>query len=270
MNDDILKRNAVNVTGTGPRTLVFGHGFGCDQQMWRFITPDLARDFRIVTFDYVGAGRSDFDAWDPQRYGSLVGYAQDVQDVCQALGLRDAVFIGHSISGMLGLMASLAEPGLFSKLVMIGSSPCFTNDPPYVGGFEHEDIASLLDLMERNLLSWANYLAPVAMGNPDQPQLSQELAASFCAGDPRIARRFAHLVFYADLRELLPRVAVPTLILQCAQDSIAPQEVGQYMHAHMPGSTLRLMRATGHCPHMSQPHETLHALRDYLGAAALR
>ncbi len=265
---DVLRRNNVSVMGDGSVTLLMAHGFGCDQQMWRFVAPELARDHRVVLFDYVGCGQSDVAAWHEQRYGSLKGYAQDVIDVCDALALRSVVFVGHSVSSMIGMLAAIERPELFDCLIMVGPSPRYINDPPhYVGGFEREDIDGLLDLMDRNMIGWANYLAPVVMQNDDRPELSAELASSFCAGDPAIGQRFARLVFFGDNRADLPKLTTPALILQCQDDAIAPREVGDYLHTHLPRSELVQMKATGHCPHMSHPQETLAEIRRYLGQA---
>jgi len=265
---DVLSRNNVKVLGTGTQPMLFAHGFGCDQNMWRYVAPAFEDDYRVVLFDYVGSGGSDLGAYDPQRYATLDGYAQDILDVCERLDLRDVVLVGHSVSSMVGVLAANREPERFSRLVMIGPSPRYLNDPPYVGGFEREDIEGLLDMMDRNYIGWANFLAPAIIKNPDRPELAQELTDSFCSTDPVIASRFAQATFFADNREDLDRVKVPALVLQCSDDMIAPTEVGEYVHRHLPGSTLRIMRATGHCPHMSHPDETIELMRDYLGAAA--
>ena len=264
---DVISRNNVKVFGSGTQAMLFAHGFGCDQNMWRYLTPAFEKDYKIVLFDYVGAGRSDLKAYDPARYSNLEGYAQDVLDVCDALKLEHVIYVGHSVSSVVGILASIMRPGLFERLVMVGPSPCYINDPPdYVGGFEREDIVGLLDLMDKNYIGWANYLAPAVMKNPDRPILAGELEESFCSTDPTIARRFAEATFFADNRDDLPKVSVPSLILQCSDDAIVPVEVGAYMHRHLPGSTLRVMKATGHCPHMSHPEETIQTIREYLAA----
>jgi len=265
--NDVLIRNNVKVSGRGTRPMLFAHGFGCDQQMWRFITPAFENDYRIVLFDYVGSGKSDLSAWDPQKYSTLDGYAQDVIDICEALDLRDTIFVGHSVSSMIGVLAANRAPERFSHLVMVGPSPRYINDVDYVGGFERADIEGLLDLMDRNYIGWANFLAPVIMKNDERPQLTEELRESFCSTDPKITRRFAETTFFADNRADLPRVSVPSLILQCSEDAIAPVEVGSYLHRTLPQSTLRMMKATGHCPHVSHPEETIEAITNYLSAA---
>lgn len=264
---DVVRRNNVTVSGSGTQPMLFAHGFGCDQNMWRHVAPAFERDYRCILFDYVGSGQSDVGAWSAGRYGTLDGYAQDVLDVVEALDLRDVVFVGHSVSGMVGVLAANRAPERFARLVLIGPSPRYVNDAPYVGGFERQDIDGLLEMMDHNFIGWANFLAPAIMKHGERPELAGELTASFCSTDPVIARRFAEATFYADNRADLPHVRVPSLILQCSDDMVAPLEVGAYMHEAMPGSTLRVMRATGHCPHMSEPEETIALMREYLGAA---
>ncbi len=269
MTKGILKRNNVTVTGHGARTLVLAHGFGCDQNMWRYLTPAFQDDFRIVLFDYVGAGKSDITAYDPERYATLEGYAQDVLEILGALDLKEVVFVGHSVSGMIGALACLQEPERFGQLVMIAPSPCYLNqEPDYIGGFEKADIDGLLDLMDKNYLGWASFLAPMVMQNPDDPELAGELEGSFCSTDPVTARDFAKATFLSDYRHVLPQVSVPSLILQCSDDVIAPIEVGDYMKQQLPLSELRQMAATGHCPHVSHPDETIALIRDYLSPVA--
>lgn len=268
MSKDVLARNNVRVFGAGSQPLMLAHGFGCDQNMWRWITPAFEADYRIVLFDYVGAGASDLAAYDADRYSHLDGYAQDVLDICHALDLHDVVLVGHSVSCMIAVLAANREPERFDRLVLVGPSPRYINDAPdYVGGFERADIEGLLEMMDRNYIGWANFLAPAIIKNPDRPELGEELSASFCSTDPVIARRFAEATFLADNRDDLAHVRVPALILQCADDMIAPTGVGEYVHRQIPGSTLRMMQATGHCPHMSHPEETIKAIREYLRPA---
>jgi sigma-B regulation protein RsbQ len=267
MTQDVLSRNNVKVSGSGSQPMVFAHGFGCDQNMWRFVAPAFEDDYRVVLFDYVGAGGSDLAAYDADRYSRLEGYAEDVLDVCRALELEDVVLVGHSVSSMIAVLAANREPERFDRLVLVGPSPRYINDPPYVGGFERADIEGLLEMMDKNFIGWANFLAPAIVKNPERPELGEELTASFCSTDPVIARRFAEATFLADNRGDLSGVQVPALILQCTDDMIAPPEVGEYLHRELPGSTLRVMSATGHCPHMSHPEETIRAMREYLSAA---
>ena len=265
MSHDILRRNNVKQFGRGTQPMMFAHGFGCDQNMWRFVAPAFADDYRIVLFDYVGSGGSDLEAYDPARYASLEGYADDVLDVVHALDLRDVILVGHSVSSMVGVLAANREPDRFDRLILVGPSPRYINDAPdYVGGFERGDIEGLLETMDRNFIGWANFLAPAIMKNPDRPELGEELTASFCSTDPKIARRFAEATFFADNRADLRSVAVPSLIMQCSDDIIAPREVGEYLHRELPASTLRVLEATGHCPHMSAPEETIRVMREYL------
>ena len=260
----ILTRNNVKVSGHGTQPMLFAHGFGCDQNMWRFVTPAFADDYRIVLFDYVGSGKSDLASYDEKRYGNLDGYAQDVLDVCHALQLEDVIFVGHSVSSMVGVLAAIREPSLFANLILVGPSPRYINDAPYVGGFERRDIEELLDTMDKNYIGWANYLAPAIMKNPDRPELAAELSDSFCSTDPVIARRFAEATFYADNRSDLAKVDTPSLVLQCSDDIIAPTTVGEFVHRELRGSHLHHLKATGHCPHMSHPEETIAAIKDYL------
>ncbi|PPK65085.1 alpha/beta hydrolase [Actinokineospora auranticolor] len=252
--------------GDGRPVLLFAHGFGCDQNMWRLVAPAFAQDHRVVLFDYVGAGGSDLTAWDPGRYATLEGYATDVLEICAELGLRDVVFVGHSVSAMIGVLAAAREPSRFAALVMVGPSPRYIDDEGYVGGFGAEDIDELLDSLDSNYLGWSAATAPAIMGNPDRPELGAELTNSFCRTDPRIARHFARLTFTADNRDDLPRVGLPTLVLQCREDVIAPVAVGEYVHRAVPGSALVVLDATGHCPHLSAPEPTTAAIRDFLAA----
>jgi sigma-B regulation protein RsbQ len=264
----IRARNNVRFLGRGEKVMVFAHGFGCDQTMWRFITPAFEADCRIVLFDYVGCGKSDWSAWNEERYASLRGYAQDVLEILQAFDLRDVIFVGHSVSAMIGMIASIEAPERFDRLIQIGPSPCYVNDKDYVGGFERKDIEGLLDLMEKNYVGWAAFLAPVVMKNGERSELAEELQASFCATDPRVTRQFARVTFLSDNRADLVKVRVPSLLLQCSEDAIAPDSVGRYLEAALPGSTLRQMAATGHCPHLSHPAETIALMKDYLGHRA--
>ena len=259
-----------NVRVQGPhdaRPMVFAHGYGCDQNMWRFVEPAFRADHRTVLFDHLGAGGSDLGAYDAERHASLDGYADDVVDILEDLDLRDAVFVGHSVSATIGALVAGRAPGRVGALVMIGPSPRYVDDPAtgYVGGFSEEDVQGLLEALDGNYLGWSTAMAPVIMGNPDRPALGAELTESFCRTDPEIQKRFARATFLADNRADLDRVAVPTLILQCAEDIIAPPVVGAYVHDRIPGSTLVQLRATGHCPNLSAPDETIGAIRLFLG-----
>ncbi|MFD7130913.1 alpha/beta fold hydrolase [Streptomyces sp. NPDC059894] len=262
---DMRRRNNVTVTGRpdGP-TVVLAHGFGCDQNMWRLIVPALADRYRLVLFDYVGSGGSDLSAWSTERYSSLDGYAQDVVEVCDELGVERAVFVGHSVSAMAGVLAAQAAPRRIGALVMVAPSPCYIDDDGYRGGFTADDIDELLASLESNYLGWSSAMAPVIMGNPERPELGQELTNSFCATDPDIARVFARTTFLSDSREDLKDVRVPTLVLECLHDVIAPREVGAFVHAAIPSSRLVTLDATGHCPQLSAPEATAEAILDFL------
>lgn len=245
--------------------MLFAHGFGCDQNMWRFITPAFADRYRIVLFDYVGSGRSDLSAYDPQRYGSLDGYAQDVLDICEALDLRDVILVCHSVSSVIGVLAVNRAPERFAQLVLIGPSASYINDPPdYIGGFNRPDIEGLLEMMDKNYLGWASFLAPSVMKNADRPELAAELEQSFCATDPKIARRFAQVTFLSDNRKDFAKLALPALLMQCSDDMIAPLSVGKFLARAVPRNTFRLLQATGHCPHLSEPAETISVIEEYL------
>ncbi|WP_031065928.1 alpha/beta fold hydrolase [Streptomyces sp. NRRL F-5527] len=265
----ILRRNNVRVTGaTTGRPVVLVHGFGCDQNMWRLVEPLLAEDHPLVLFDYVGAGRSDLSAWQEDRYSSLDGYARDLVEVCEELDLRDAVVVGHSVSAMTGVLAAAAASGRIGALVMVCPSPRYIDEDDYRGGFSAEDIDELLESLESNYLGWSAAMAPVIMGNPDRPELGEELTNSFCATDPDIAWVFARTTFLSDSRKDLETVSVPTLILECEQDVIAPREVGAYVHAAVKGSELVTLDAVGHCPQLSAPEATASAIRSFLSSGA--
>lgn len=244
--------------------MVFAHGFGCDQNMWRFVAPHFEADFTTVLFDHVGAGSSDLSAYDPVKYASLSGYAEDVIEIGHELGLRDAVFVGHSVSAMIGVLAAQQAPEVFSRLVLVGPSPRYIDDDGYVGGFAASQIEELLDSLADNYMGWSAAMAPSIMGNPDNPELGQELVNSFCRTDPEIAKQFARVTFTSDNRGDLAKVTLPTLILQCSEDIIAPLAVGEFVHRQMPNSTLVVMKATGHCPNLSAPEETVAALRAFV------
>jgi len=266
---DARSRNHVVVTGRPDgRTVLLAHGFGCDQNMWRLVVPRLAQDFRVVLFDHVGAGRSDLSAWDEKRHAVLDGYAEDVLEICAELDLHDTVLVGHSVSAMIAVLAANREPGRFAGLVLLTPSPRYVDDGDYRGGFSTADIEELLDSLESNYLGWSAAMAPVIMGNPDRPELGAELTNSFCRTDPAIARVFARATFLSDNRADLAAVAVPTLVVECRQDVIAPREVGAFVHAAVRGSRLVTLDATGHCPQLSAPDATSAAIAEF--AAELR
>jgi sigma-B regulation protein RsbQ len=265
MGAHVLRRNNVTVSGPldGP-PMIFAHGFGCDQNMWRFVAPAFADRYRTVLFDFVGAGGSDLSAYDPARYGQLDGYATDVLEIVHALDLQDVVFVGHSVSAMIGVLAVNREPARFAALVLVAPSPRYLDDDGYTGGFSASDIEGLLSSLDQNYLGWSSAMAPVIMANADRPELGAELTASFCRTDPEIQKRFARATFLSDNRADLAPVRLPSLVLQCADDPIAPDAVGDYVHAQISGSTLVRLKATGHCPNLSAPEETVAAMADFL------
>ena len=265
---DVLRRNNVSVSGPeGAPPMVFAHGFGCDQQMWRHVAPVFEPDHRVVLFDHVGAGGSDLTAYDPARYSSLEGYAQDLVEILDALALGPAVVVGHSVSSVIALLAAADRPELVDRLVLVGPSPRYIDDEGYRGGFSQEEIDELLATMDDNYLGWSQHIAPVIMGTPDRPALGEELTSSFCRTDPVIARRFARATFLSDNRADLARVTTPALVVQCRNDVIAPVEVGEYVHQHLAGSELVVLEANGHCPNLSAPDLLVAAMQDYLTPA---
>jgi sigma-B regulation protein RsbQ len=262
---DVLARNNVTVTGNrcGP-PMLFAHGFGCDQHMWRFVAPAFEATHRVVLFDHVGFGDSDHGAWSAERYATLQGYADDVLEICAALELTGVVFVGHSVASMIGVLAAIAEPQRFDRLVLVTPSPRYIDDDGYEGGFTREDIDGLLESLESNYLGWSSTMAPVIVGNPDRAELGEELTNSFCRTDPAIAAHFARVTFLSDNRDDLERVGVPALILQCSDDALAPPSIGDFVHERIAGSRLVVMDATGHCPNLSAPAETIDAIREFV------
>jgi sigma-B regulation protein RsbQ len=266
----VEKRNNVKVQGDGPATLVFSHGFGCDQNMWRFLAPQYAPRFRTVTFDLVGAGLSDLSAYDRTRYNQLSGYADDLLEVIDEFAQGRVIFVGHSVSAMIGLLAGIRAPERFAGHVMVGPSPCYINDGDYVGGFTREDIDSLLDTLEYNYLGWASNMAPAIMGVPEQPELGVELTQSFCRTDPDIAKQFARVTFLSDNRSDVPKLAAPTLVVQSSDDLIAPLAVGDYLQRTLPNCMLRVVDNVGHCPHLSAPCASADAMDEFLATLGHR
>jgi sigma-B regulation protein RsbQ len=244
--------------------MVFAHGFGCDLNMWRFVAPAFEENFQTILFDHVGAGHSDLAAYQPEKYSKLSGYANDLVEICQELGVKNAVFVGHSVSAMIGVLASLKDPTLFESLVMIGPSPRYIDDDGYTGGFKEEQIEELLDFLSDNHMGWSAAMAPVIMGNADRPELGEELTNSFCRTDPEIAKAFARVTFKSDNRADLPRITARALVLQCSEDIIAPTQVGEYVHQNTPNSKLVQLHATGHCPNLSAPEEVIAAINAFI------
>jgi sigma-B regulation protein RsbQ len=264
---DIITRNNVNISGKGTQPMLFAHGFGCDQTMWRHILPAFEEHYKVILFDYVGCGKSDKSCYDPADYASLDGYAQDILDICHTLSLRDIVFVGHSVSGMIGMLAAKLEPHRFSKIIMLGPSACYINDLHYKGGLEKEMVEGILATIDAGTQDWAQNLAPVIMGNPDRPELAAALSSLFCTLDPKVASQFARATFLSDNRKQLSELTVPTLIVQCAEDIVAPEPAGRFINEQIPGSTLVKLQATGHVPQVSAPLETISVIKGYLGAA---
>ncbi|YCM43144.1 alpha/beta hydrolase [Verrucomicrobiaceae bacterium 227] len=261
----IARRNNVVVKGNdGQAAMLFAHGFGCDQNMWRLVTPAFEDKYQVVLFDHVGAGNSDLSAYSTEKYGELEGYAADIVEIGEELGLKDAVFVGHSVSAMIGVIAAGMAPGMFRSLILVGPSPCYIDDEGYRGGFSRAEIDELLESLDSNHFGWSMSMAPVIMGNPDRQELGGELAESFCRTDPEIAKHFARTTFLSDYRGILGTTDLPALILQCSDDVIAPLEVGDYVHSKMKNSTLVVMKATGHCPNLSAPDETIAAIKSFL------
>jgi sigma-B regulation protein RsbQ len=263
---DVLARNNVHVAGSGATTLVFVHGFGCDQNMWRLLAPAYGRRFTTVALDLVGSGNSDLSAYDFAKYGTLHGYAGDLIEVIDAVGRGPVVCVGHSVSATIGMLAGIAAPDRFKAHVMIGPSPCYVNDGDYVGGFGRADIDGLLETMESNYLGWSSNMAPAIMGSPEQPELAVELTNSFCRTDPDIARHFARVTFLSDHRADVPRLAAPVLVVQCDDDLIAPKSVGEFLARTLPNATLRVIDNVGHCPHLSSPGACADAIDEFLAA----
>lgn len=263
-----LKRNNVRILGKGTQPILFAHGYGCDQNMWRFVHPAFEENYKVILFDHVGAGNSDHSQYSKEKYESLEGYAEDILEICRELDLKDVILVGHSVSSMIAVLAGIAEPERFAHLILVCPSPRFINDEGYVGGFEKEDIDELMEALDSNYLGWSANMAPVIMGNPENPELGEELTNSFCRTNPEIAKHFAKVTFLSDNRNDLSKVQTPTLILQCSEDVLAPREVGEFVQKEIKGSVLKTLDATGHCPNLSAPKETTKAIKSYLGSTA--
>jgi sigma-B regulation protein RsbQ len=262
--DRIIKRNNVTVSGEGDLTLMFAHGFGCDQNTWRFVIPAFKDKYKIVVFDYVGAGGSDLSAYEDERYSDLSGYAQDVLDICSALALENVVFVGHSVSSMIGLIAVVKKPSYFRKIVFIGPSPRYTHDTDYVGAMERGDLEELLEVMDSNYLGWSASVAPVIVGNANSPELSEGLAESFCSTNPEIARKFARVTFLSDNRSDLARLNIPSLTIQCKDDFLASFTTAEYVFERTKGNEMVFLESTGHCPHLSDPENVIRAIENFI------
>ncbi len=264
MNSSALKRNNAIQFGKGHQPMIFAHGYGCDQKMWRFITPEFENEYKIVLFDHTGSGNSDESAYDFEKYDSLQGYAQDIIEICDELKLSNIIFVGHSVSCMIGVLAAIQRPQLFDKLILIGPSPCYINQDSYNGGFSREDIEDMIDTLESNYLGWSSHITPVIAGHPEKPEHSTELHNSFCRMNPEIAKHFAKVTFMGDNREDLKKVTVPSLIIQCNPDLISQKEVGMFVHENLQNSTFRQIEVPGHIPHLTNPVATIDAIRQFL------
>ncbi|MEO7762626.1 MAG: alpha/beta hydrolase [Casimicrobiaceae bacterium] len=260
----IQVRHNVHVSGNGPATMVFAHGFGCDQNMWRIVAPAFEDRYTTILYDLTGSGQSDLSAYDRDKYATLHGHASDALEIIDEFATGPVVFVGHSVSAMIGMLATIEAPERFAAQLMVGPSPCYVNDGLYLGGFSREDIDGLLDALESNYLGWSSTMAPAIMGTPDRPELGVELTNSFCRTDPEIAKHFARVTFLSDLRPELSRSSVPALILQCSDDLIAPRAVGEYMAKAMARATLHVVDNVGHCPHLSAPAASVLAMEQYL------
>ncbi|KAA9345724.1 alpha/beta fold hydrolase [Adhaeribacter soli] len=261
---NVRKRNNISVNGKGKQPMLFAHGYGCDQNMWRFITPAFEDEYRIVLFDHVGFGESEADDYAAEKYNSLQAYADDVLEICEALELQDVVYVGHSVSAMIGMLAAIKRPGIFSQLVLVAPSPCYINYDGYRGGFSEAEITGMLEALDSDFFSWSSNIAPLIMGSSGLPELTDELTESFCRSNLAIAKNFARIMFLADNRRELTNVRTPSLILQCSEDAVAPLEVGEYMHRNMPASKLQLLAMNGHSPHLTAPQETITAIKAFL------
>lgn len=261
---NINTRNNIKIKGKGENVILFAHGYGCDQNMWRFIIPAFEENYKIVTFDHVGSGKSDWSSYNKNKYSDLKGYASDVVEICEKLNLDKVILVAHSVSAMIALLAAQKRPDLFTRIIMIGPSPKYINDNEYFGGFSEEDIMDMIDALDNNYLGWSSSITPVIMGNPDKPELTEELKNSFCQHDPEIAKHFARVTFLGDNRKDLPTLTTPTLIIQCSEDIIAPVKVGEYVYKSIPNSRMSMIEATGHCPHLSHPKQTIDIIKNYL------
>lgn len=264
----VVERNCIRISGQGQQPMLFAHGFGCDQSMWRYIIPAFEANYRTIAFDHVGSGRSEIGAYEENKYSTLHGYAADILEICQELDLRDVILVAHSVSSMMGALAATREPNRFAALIMITPSPSFIDEGDYSGGFSRADIDEMLHFIESNFIGWSKTMAKVIMGRPDHPELGEELEQLFCQSNPYAAKKFARVTFLSDHRADLPRIPTPTLVLQCCPDAIVPPSVGEYIQASIPGSKLVVLQAEGHCPNLSSPNEVISEIRRFLDSAS--
>lgn len=267
MSEKIKRKNNIRISGHGERFLIFAHGYGCDQSMWRLVSPAFEKEFKIILFDHVGSGKSDISAYDFEKYNSLQAYADDLIEICDELNLNKVIFVGHSVSSIIGVLAAIKRPELFEKLILIGPSPCYINDSEYFGGFAQKDIDELVEALESNYLGWSSFITPIIIGNPDKEEFSKELKNSFCSMNPDIAKHFAKVTFLSDNRKDLSKVITPSLIIQCNPDVIAPVEVGKYVHENIKNSRLDLLDSPGHCPHLTDPKAVILSINNFLFSA---
>ncbi|WP_316806398.1 alpha/beta hydrolase [Pedobacter agri] len=260
----ILIRNNVKILGQGSQVIMFAHGFGCAQSSWKYITDAFLEDYRVILFDYVGSGQSDQNQYDYHKYSTLEGYACDVIDIIEALGLKDIIFVGHSVSSMIGMIAALQIPESFKKLIFIGPSPRYLNDRDYIGGFESADIESIFTQIAEDYVGWTKGISPAVMDKAEQPELADFLQECFEETEPSIALAFAMATFKADYRHQIKNLRVPSLTLQSSNDMMAPQSAGEYIHQNTRDNFLVVMKATGHFPHISEPKETIREIKDFI------
>ena len=261
---DIIKRNNVVVSGKGEKVILFAHGYGCDQKMWRFVAPAFEENYKVILFDHVGSGKSDWNSYSPKKYSTLQGYADDIIEICDSLKLQKTILVAHSVSSMISVLAANPRPDLFEHIIMVGPSPRYMNDGDYYGGFSEQDVMEMVETLDSNYLGWSSAITPIIVGNSDKPQFAEELNNSFCQHDPEIAKHFARVTFMGDNRSDLQKLQIPTLILQCSQDIIVPLEVGKYVHKNIMNSDFVVIETTGHCPHLCNPDETTLAIKKYL------
>lgn len=261
---DLITRNNIKISGKGTQPIIFAHGYGCDQHMWRFITPAFEEHYQVILFDHLGSGKSDHYQYDFEKYNSLQGYADDLIGICETLSLQKPIFVGHSVSSMIGVLAAIQRPALFQQLILVGPSPRYINDDSYTGGFSKQDIDELLENVENNYLGWSSFITPVIINNEEKSEFSEELKNSFCSMNPDIAKHFAKVTFLSDNRNDLSKIKTPTLIMQCYPDIIAPIEVGEFTHQQIPNSKLVKLPIPGHCPHLTNPKAVIHTIQEHL------
>ncbi len=259
-----LRKNNVSISGSGSKTLVFVHGYGCDQSMWRFVAPQFELSHRVVLYDLTGMGQSDLSEYDFKAYRTLQRHADDLTAILEDLEVSDGVLIGHSVGATIACLAALKCPERISALALVAPSPSFMNDAAYTGGFDREALEGLVNLMDENFLGWTSRVTPTIAGEDRAGETAAELTQSFCRTDPAIAKHFGRITFLADHRADMKRVEAPAAIIQCTDDALAPVDVGVWLSENMKRGTLKFIEATGHCPHMTEPAKTTEAIREFL------